>query len=74
MQYRNGLYRYPYGNVDERIKRQVWAKGSVIPGYSPDEWRRDTCGAAMRYGDHGAEGKYGWEIDHIYRACPDFCV
>lgn len=57
---------YLYKNADEKIKLQVWNKGRVIDGYDPSIWRRDTCGAVMKYSDHGETTKYGWEIDHIY--------
>ncbi len=57
---------YLYKNTDEKIKLQVWNKGRVINGFDPSIWRRDTCGAVMKYSDHGETTKYGWEIDHIY--------
>jgi HNH endonuclease len=44
----------------------VWRKGRVIDGFDPAVWRHDICGAVMRYGDYGADTKYGWEVDHIY--------
>lgn len=56
---------YRYSNADEKLKRAVWSKGSPIEGYSPDEWRRDKCGHAMKYALHGSEVEFGWEIDHI---------
>lgn len=35
--------------------------------YHPAVWRRDACGHAMRYTDHGnTNSEFGWEIDHIY--------
>lgn len=51
----------------EETKKKVWAKGNIIPNYSPEVWRRDKCGKAMKYSDHGDRNSiYGWEIDHIY--------
>lgn len=62
-------YRYPFFNADEYTKRAAWTKGAPIPGYDAAIWRRDACGHAMRYSDHGNTNSiYGWEIDHIYPA------
>jgi len=56
---------YRYGDATPDIKKAVWKKGSVIEGYDPNVYRRDICGTAMQYDQHGKGGKYGWEIDHI---------
>ena len=59
-------YYYSFGNADERSKRLVWNKGTVVPGYDPHTWRKDSCGHWMQYSDHGnTNSQYGWEIDHI---------
>lgn len=57
---------YSYLNADERTKLAVWSKATAIPGYDSSIWRRDTCGHAIKYSDHGKTTEYGWEIDHIY--------
>ena len=58
---------YYFENTNEETKKLVWAKGKIIPDYSPDLWRWDACGKPIRYTDHGnTESKYGWEIDHMY--------
>lgn len=50
----------------EQEKREVWKKGSVISDYDSNVWRRDICGHAMKYTEHGnRNSEYGWEIDHI---------
>lgn len=50
----------------EQLKRAVWSKGHIIPGYDPNIYLRDDAGYAMRYSDHGnRNSEYGWEIDHI---------
>jgi 5-methylcytosine-specific restriction endonuclease McrA len=59
-------YRYPFEKTDERLKRAVWNKGTVVQGYDPAERRKDICGNWMRYSDHGSQTEYGWEIDHIF--------
>jgi len=59
-------YYYSGHNVSDKLKRDVWEKGQPIDGYDRNLWRRDTCGHAMRFSDHGNENsQYGWEIDHI---------
>jgi 5-methylcytosine-specific restriction endonuclease McrA len=63
-------YKYPFSTTDEQTKKAVWQKGKTInengTQYDPNIWRRDTCGRAMKYSDHGdTASKYGWEIDHI---------
>jgi len=48
-------------------KFAVWAKGRIIPGYDPTEWRHDDYGHVIRYWDYGnRDSQYGWEIDHIH--------
>jgi len=51
--------------ADELKKRMVWAKGTLVPGYDPNEWRSDAFGFLMRYSDYGdRQSSYGWEFDH----------
>lgn len=60
-------YQYPLKNADERLKLAVWVKGTPISNFDPRIWRRDKCGKAMKYADHGnTNSDYGWEIDHIF--------
>jgi hypothetical protein len=43
----------------------VWAKGEAVEGYDPEAWRKDTCGAWMRFDKYGdTASAYAWEIDH----------
>lgn len=59
-------YQYPFEGTDEATKRKVFDKGTPIDGYDASTWRRDICGYAMKYTDHGdTSSEYGWEIDHI---------
>ena len=59
-------YSYPFKDTDEQTKILVWKRGVVVPGYDPSIWRRDVCGHAIKYGEHGnTSSQYGWEIDHI---------
>lgn len=54
------------GNFSEAKIKEVWSKGMIIPGLSPDYRRKDTCGAVMEFSHYGNENStYGWEIDHI---------
>lgn len=57
---------YRFRNADEKLKRAVWEKGTPIDGYDKAVWRRDRCGHAMKYSEHGNDNsEFGWEIDHI---------
>lgn len=45
---------------------QVWAKATPISGTNPNSYRKDKCGATIKYSDYGnRDSKHGWEIDHI---------
>tara|TARA_B110000438_G_scaffold150255_1_gene144468 strand:- start:447 stop:848 length:402 start_codon:yes stop_codon:yes gene_type:complete len=51
---------------DEKIIRDVWAKGEVVGSNNPDEYRKDECGAWMYFSHYSnRNSQYGWEIDHI---------
>ena len=46
----------------------VWKKGKVDYSYDPSgkAYRRDTCGALMKFSAYGdTDSGLGWEIDHI---------
>jgi len=60
------VYTYPHQGVEESRKQAVWSKGQAIPDYDSAIWRKDICGHAMKYSEHGnTDYKFGWEIDHI---------
>jgi hypothetical protein len=52
-------------SFDAATIRAVWAKGQIVYGYDPATWRKDACGAWMKFDRHGSTSDYGWEIDHI---------
>lgn len=45
--------------------RAVWQKGQIVAGYDPAVFRKDACGAWMKWTEYGMTTQYGWEIDHI---------
>ena len=46
-------------------KEAIWAKGRMIPDFSPLEWRWDDNGSVIKFSDYGNRtSPYGWEIDH----------
>ena len=48
-------------------KKYVWRNAQKIAGYNPSIWRKDCCGAWMKWDEYGNDKSiYGWEIDHIY--------
>lgn len=46
-------------------KDEVWNKATIVNGYNPRIWRKDLCGAWIKYDQYGEQSKYGWEIDHL---------
>lgn len=55
-------------NWTDEEKLKIWNKGEIVPGYDPKMWRKDQCGALIRwdkYGDRSSQDNNGWEIDHI---------
>lgn len=51
----------------DQMVQQVWQKGTIVPGYDPEIWRKDFAGAWMNRTCYGrTDSKYGWEIDHLY--------
>lgn len=43
----------------------VWRKATVVPGYDPAAYRKDSCGAWIARASYGSTTDHGWEIDHI---------
>nr|WP_321522347.1 HNH endonuclease signature motif containing protein [uncultured Macellibacteroides sp.] len=50
---------------DDTINR-VWQKGTVVPNYKAELYRKDACGAWMMRSEYGSESSLGWQIDHVY--------
>ena len=51
---------------DDRLNLAVWTKGTPIPGYPSNIWRRDAYGNIMKYSDFGNRAsEFGWERDHV---------
>jgi len=48
---------------DRRTIEMVWLKALSIPSYNT--YRKDSCGAIIKFEEHGKTSNYGWEIDHI---------
>lgn len=53
-------------SFDQKMIKDVWAKGEIpVPG-KENEWRKDQCGAWIKFQNYGDRNSiYGWEIDHI---------
>ena len=44
----------------------IWSKAATIPGKDPSTFRKDKCGAEIKYLEYGnRQSIYGWEVDHI---------
>ena len=49
-----------------KFKNWVWSKGTVVQGHIPTIWRKDQCGAWIKYSEYGKrKSQFGWEMDHI---------
>jgi 5-methylcytosine-specific restriction endonuclease McrA len=51
----------------KEMEQLVWEKGKAVPGYDPQNRRKDECGAWIQRDKHGIRdgGEFNWEIDHI---------
>ena len=57
---------YGMASASHDLKSNVWAKGTVIPDFDSNVWRRDKCGKAIKWSAHGDRtSAHGWEVDHI---------
>lgn len=53
-------------SYSDEIVQKVWEKAFIVPGYDPQVWRKDKCGAWIKRSHYGnRRSQYGWEIDHI---------
>jgi len=53
-------------SFSDTVVQRVWEKGTIVSGASPDEWRKDACGAWINRGYYGRiDNIYGWEVDHM---------
>lgn len=49
------------------LLNQVWEKAKAIDGYDPALYRKDCCGAWIKFNEYNnRDSDFGWEIDHIY--------
>src|SRR5262249_46844846 len=45
---------------------EVWKRGTEVKGVDAAVWRKDECGAWMRFDHRGdRNSEFGWEIDHM---------
>ena len=44
---------------------EVWKKGKQVPPHDPSVWRKDVCGAWIKFEDYGTDTEHGWVQDHI---------
>ena len=53
-------------SFDQQTILAVWNKGKVDAQNDHSVWRKDECGAWIRFASYGNRSdQYGWEIDHI---------
>lgn len=44
---------------------EIWVKNAWVNGREIRAFQRDAYGRWMRIGEHGQNGTFGWEVDHI---------
>jgi len=47
--------------------KAAWNRGVPVPGWNPDYFRKDACGAWIHWVKYGEimAGGCGWQVDHI---------
>ena len=53
------------GGFNGAVVRVVWQKATVVLGYDSAVFRKDSCGAWIKFSDYGTTGDHGWEVDHV---------
>lgn len=53
------------GGFDDVTLDLIWSRANEVPGYNPDYYRKDCCGAWIEREAYGTLGPRGWEVDHI---------
>lgn len=52
---------------DDERRRIAWQYTTIVDGYDPNMYRKDSCGAWIRWDMYGRQDNiFGWEVDHIY--------
>ena len=50
--------------LDQKALRDIWQKGYITEEADPEIWRKDECGAWIRWGAYGdVESQFGWDVD-----------
>lgn len=53
-------------NFSDSVIQKVWEKALTVEGFDPKLYRKDVCGAWIKYSDYGKKTDFGWNIDHVY--------
>ncbi len=54
------------GMLDYMRRLAAWNATATIYGRSPEMWRIDCDGRAIRWSDYGDQSsEFGWHIDHV---------
>ena len=52
-------------SFDHEKLSKIWNKGKTDPNNKPTVYRKDVCGAWIRWEDYGKNSRFGWNVDHI---------
>ena len=51
---------------DNETVQGVWEKARATNDQDPDEWRKDECGAWIKFDQYGHQAsEYGWKIESV---------
>jgi hypothetical protein len=56
----------------DEVIRKVWEKARGMTELSPEEWRRDECGAWIKRDQYGhPHAEFGWKIENVSVGGPE---
>lgn len=50
---------------DDKTVQAVWEKGRATNNRDSTEWRKDECGAWIRYDQYNKSAEFGWKIVNV---------
>ena len=52
---------------EEEKREYAWQHAIIVDGFDPNLYRKDACGAWMRWDMYGQQDNiFGWQVDHIF--------
>ena len=52
--------------IDEKMVAAVWEKARVMNDHDPNTWRKDQCGAWLRWDQYQhKDSEFGWKVENV---------